>query len=315
LRGAGAAAEAQAASNDIEDMGLKLIESAQSAYYDYYLVHRAIEVNEENLKLLNELRKVADDRFRTAQAPEQDRLQADVEIGRQRDRGLALERMRKVAVARINTLMHLPPDAPLPSPPKELKAKSALPPAAELRAGALARRPDLQALIHRIGSDEAAVALAEREYLPDFEVMAAYDKFMGNQMGQMAPMVGVRFNAPLRRVRRHAAVGEAMARLSKRRAELDAQVDQVNMQVQEAYEQARESEEALPLYEKTVLPAARENVRAAQQAYIANRTPFVSLIEAQRNLVMILDRFYEIQADYFRRRANLERAIGGQLTP
>jgi outer membrane protein TolC len=134
-------------------------------------------------------------------------------------------------------------------------------------------------------------------------------------MGQMAPMVGVRLNAPLRRVRRHAAVSESMARLTKRRAELDAQIDLVNMQVQEAYEQAKESEEALPLYEKTILPAARENVRAAQQAYTANRVPFVSLIEAQRNWVMLLDRYYEIQADYFRRRASLERAIGGQLTP
>ena len=57
----------------------------------------------------------------------QDVVQARVEIGRQEERQLTLERMREVAVARINTLMHLPPDGPLPPPPTKLTAADALP--------------------------------------------------------------------------------------------------------------------------------------------------------------------------------------------
>ena len=90
-------------------------------------------------------------------------------------------------------------------------------------------------------------------------------------------------------------------------------VNQVQFQVQEAYEQLLESERILALYEKTILPAARENVKAAQTAYVTGKTPFLSLIEAQRNLVNLRDRDYEARADYFRRLATLDRMIGGPL--
>src|SRR5262249_49158522 len=133
LRGQNALAEAAASGNDVSDTRLQLIESAKMAFYDYYLVDRAITVNEESLQLLREFRKTADDRFRANQTPQQDLLQADVEIGRQRKRGIALDRMRKVTQARINTLMHLLPETPLPPPPKTLELAESLPAVGALR--------------------------------------------------------------------------------------------------------------------------------------------------------------------------------------
>ncbi len=89
----------------------------------------------------------------------------------------------------------------------------------------------------------------------------------------------------------------------------------MNLQVQEAYEQVRESERATDLYETTILPAAEANVKAAQSAYVTAKVPFLSLIEAERNFVLLRDRRYEVIADYFRRRATLERVVGGPLVP
>src|SRR5262249_19709294 len=121
LRGQNALAEANAAGHDVDDMRLHLIESTRIAFYDYYLVYPAIAVNEESLRLLREHKGNAETRYKTGLVPQQDILQADVEIGRQRERGLTLERMRRVAAARINTLLHLPPTAPLPPPPERLE--------------------------------------------------------------------------------------------------------------------------------------------------------------------------------------------------
>jgi outer membrane protein TolC len=58
-------------------------------------------------------------------------------------------------------------------------------------------------------------------------------------------------------------------------------------------------------------PAARGNIKAAETSYVGGRIPFVSLIEAQRNLVELQDRFYEAQAELYRRWAMLERIVGG----
>jgi outer membrane protein TolC len=317
LRGQNARALASAAAGDVGDMQLQLVESARRAFYDYYLVDRGLAVNRENLRLLRQFRKNAETRYSTGLVPQQDILQADVEIGRAQEREVSLERLRPVAIARINTLLHLPPDTPLPPPPEKLELGEALSEAAALRAWAVERRPDLRAIADRVKAEEASLALAQREFYPDFTPFVMYDRFMGNTSDNrdLATMLGVRLNLPVRLDRRRAAVEEAKARVGQRRAELARQIDQVNYQVQQAYEQVRESEQVVRLYEKTILPAARKNVEAAQSAYTTGRIPFLSLIEAQRNVVGLQDRYYEAVADYHRRRATLERVVGGPLVP
>ena len=317
LRGENALAEASAAGRDVEDVRLQLVESARTAFYDYYLVDRALEVNNESLRLLREFRSNAQTRYQTGLVPEQDVLQADVEVGREQDRRLELDQMRQVAVARINTLMDLAPDSFLPSPPKQLNVAEQLPDVRTLRATALARRPDLQALAALIAAEEASLGLARKEFYPDFEPFFMYDRFMGNVSDNrdLATMLGVRLNLPIYKARRYGAVAEAEARIAQRRAELAKVTDQVNFQVQEAYARVQRSEGSVRLYRDTILKAAEANVKAAQSAYITGKTPFLSLIEAERNLVMLRDRYYEAVADYFRRHAALERAVGGLLTP
>ena len=119
LRGKNAAAEARAAGHDIDDTRLQLIESARNAFADYYLAERGLVVSQESLRLLNEFHRNAETLFTTGKVPQQDLLQAEVEIGKQRQRQLTLERMRQVP-ARINTLLHLLPDGPLPPPPTDI---------------------------------------------------------------------------------------------------------------------------------------------------------------------------------------------------
>jgi outer membrane protein TolC len=316
LRGAGASAEANAAGSEVEDARLQLIEAARTAFYDYYLVDRAGAVNKESLKLLATIRKAVNVRFVVDKdVGAQELYQLDVETGKQRERALLLDRLRKVAVARLNTLMHLVPDLPLPPPPEKITVEAALPEAAALRAGALSRRPDLAALRSRIAAEEAALGLADRESYPDFDVMAAYDTIMGNgPTRDLAAQLAVRINLPVRKTRRMAAVSEAESKLAQRRAELARMTDQANYEVQQAYEQVRESERVMQLYEKEILPAAGNNVRAAQAAYVPGKIPLIALIEAQRNSVNLQDRYYEVTADYFRRLAMLERAAGGSLS-
>jgi cobalt-zinc-cadmium efflux system outer membrane protein len=317
LRGDNALAEAHAAGQDVEDMRLQLVESAKDAFYDYYLVARALEVNQANRKLLREFQDNAETRYKTGLVPEQDILQAKVEIGRQEERQMTLERMRRVAVARINTLLNLPPDQGLPPPPAELLVKDELPDAHTLRAHALARRPDLLALQDRLAAEQAALALACKELYPDLEPFLMYDRFMGNnsENRDLATMIGVRLNLPVRLERRYGAIAEAQARINQRRAELDRQVNQVNFDVQQAYEQVLESAKVAGLYQQRILPDAERNVKAAQRTYVAGKIPFVTLLDAERALVGLRDRYYETVADYFRRAATLERATGGPLTP
>jgi outer membrane protein TolC len=317
LRGQNALAEARAAGMEVEEMRLQLAESAQSAFYDYYLVFRALEVNEGNLRLLKRFRESAETRYEKALVLLQDIRQVDVEIGRERQRRLTLERIREVAVARINTLLSRVPDAPLPLPHKELKIREDLPDAPHHREAALARRPDLQVIANRLAAEDAALALAHKEFYSDFEPFVMYDRFMGNNVANrdLATMVGVKLNLPVRLARRNGAVAEAQARINQRRAELGKLTNQVNYEAQQAYALVPESGRTVRLYEQTILPAARVNIEAAESAYETGKIPMLSLLEAQRSRVSLLEKYSEAIADYFKRRATLERVIGGALHP
>ena len=313
LRGQIVQAEASAATQDVDATRLQLIESALNAFADFYLAEQAIVVNEDNRRFLQDFRQNAETRYKNGQATQQDVLQADVELARQQERTLSLERARQVAKARLNTLMHLPPESPLPPPDKKAPQTQTLE-FMELRSMAIAARPELKALADRIAGEEASVQLALREYKPDVEIMGAYDSFWQGQGGPpLRWQVGAKINLPVRLARRDAAVAEAQARLVQRRAELKRQIDQINLQVQEAFEMIRESDKVIQLYEKKILPAAAANIKEAQSSYVNGKIPFVSLIEAQRSLIGLRDRYYEAISEAVRRVAALERAVGGAI--
>ncbi len=314
LKGQVANAEAAAATRDIDDTRLSLVAAAKSAIADYYLAEKGNQVAEESLKLLREFRQNAESRYKTGVGSQQDVLQADVELAQLDGRLVALRRARLVAVARINTLMHASIDAALP-PSAEIRTEAALPDAANLRTLATQSRPDLRAATDRLMADEAALALAQKEYNPDVEVMSAYDGFWQGGDRPLQWQIGARMNLPVRYGRRNGAVAEAQAKVSQRRAELARLTDRVNFEVQEAFEQVREAEDVVRLYETKILPAAEANVKEAQVGYVNSKVPFLNLIEAQRNRVGLRDRYFETVAETVRRRAALERAAGRPMAP
>lgn len=308
LRGCAAAAEANAAGHDVEDTRLRLTEAARMAYADYYLAVCHRRLNHTTAGLLDELRRIATAKYEANQVFQQDVLQVTVEAGDVETMEAGLRRDEEVAVARINTLLHRRADHPLP-PPAELSLPGHLPPPEALQALALGR-PDLQAAAARAQEEEANLALACKDYYPDLELVARYDAFMPEDMQSQ---VGMNLNIPLWQKKRAAAVCEAQARLQQRRFEYQDLLDQVRFEVQSAYAQLGESQRNTALYRDKILPAADANVQSARANYVAARFDFLRLIEAQRQWFQEQQRFQETTADYYRRLAQLERAVGGRL--
>jgi outer membrane protein TolC len=221
--------------------------------------------------------------------------------------------MDRVAAARINTLLHRPADLRLPPPPNRLPELAPAPPIEVAQQLAAQRRPDVMALGARLRAEQAAVAIAEREYYPDLDLVGRYDGFWQGADRNLAPLVGVNLNVPLDNERRRAAVREAQFRANQRRAELESKLDDVQNDVAVAYRQADESRRTLELYDASILPIAKQNLASAQANYTANKIDFLRLIEAARQSVMVREKREEALADYHRRLAELELASGGPI--
>ncbi|MGO8689887.1 MAG: TolC family protein [Thermoguttaceae bacterium] len=307
LRGAAAGAEADAAGDALGDARLQLAAAAKIALADYYQAVRQEEVNRATAELLTEFRQIAKGKYEVAQATEQDVLQADVDLAGLEGRRAELQRDRRVAVARINTLLHRGADHPLPPPPARVTVAEGLPGVESLRESAQQRRPDLASQLARLRAAEANLELAAKDYYPDVELVAKYDAFMPVDIRQQ---LGMNLNVPLQRSRREAAVREAAARVAQRRAEYQDRLDQVNYQVQAAYERTVQQRTVIALYAERILPAAQQNMESARANYTAGKVDFLRLIEAQRQFHAQREMYYAALADYQRRQAELERAVG-----
>jgi len=314
-RGQAAQAEASAAFHDLNDTRLQIAQVTRTAFYDYYLVLRESELIDENSRVMREFRDAAQAKYENNQVTQQDVLQADVELAGTERRQLEIERMRRVAIARINTLLRRPPTEPLPPAPRTLALESDLPDIAHLQQVAFAQRPDLAALAARVRAEQSAVNLAMKQYYPDSEFFGRYDSFWQPAATQsdLRGQVGVSMNVPLYRNKLQAAVCEAQFRLSQRRAEYQQRELDIQYEVQAAFESVQESSQAAELYADKFLPFAQQNLDAARSNYDVGKTTFLNLAQAQRQLIEVREKYQQTLADYHRRRADLNRAIGGTL--
>jgi outer membrane protein TolC len=308
LRGDIARAAENAAYFDIGTQRLRIAEATRRAYYDYFLAHRQLTVLDESTRLLQGFREIALRKFESAEAEQQDVLLADVELADLERQRLALVRAERVSRARINTLLLVPPSSPLPPPLQNLAVDNALPPSEELFAMALAQRPELAARAAQIRRERYAAALAHLEFYPDLTFAAAHNAFMPEE--SLRPMAGMNLNVPIYKQKRWAAVREANARAAQQQAMYDAETVELAFQVEQMYQRVDEGRQALEVYRQRLLPTARHSVEAAEASYVVGRLDFLRLIEAQRQLLELQDRYYVAMAEYFTRRAELNRAVG-----
>jgi cobalt-zinc-cadmium efflux system outer membrane protein len=313
-RGSAAQSEANAAYHDLEDSRLQIAEAARLAFYDFYLAQRDTELNAENLRVMNAYRETALRKYQASLVTQQDVLQADVELAELERRQIEIDRMRRVAEARINVLLRRAPQAALPRPPHELSPAGAIPPSEVLERSALEQRPDLAALQARVEAERAAVELACKQQYPDVEVFGRYDTFWQPQsQADLRGQVGVNVNLPIYRGKLTAAANEAMFRLNQRRAEYEQRRLDILYEVRSSFERTEEARLTAKLYAERLIPAAERNVAAARANYDVSKTTFLALSQAQRSLIELREKQQQAIVDLHRRLAELERITGGPI--
>jgi outer membrane protein TolC len=223
---------------------------------------------------------------------------------------IILATQRDVTVAQMNELLHRAPDLPLPPPPGELRSPA--PPdvsdAGRLSAEAVQRRPDIVAAHEHALAEQARADRASREYLPDLTVSTTYNSMWDTPEHRWT--VGVGFNLPLQLGRRGGAVDEANAMRAQYEADRARLSDTARTEVVVALKRLDEANHVLHLYEKRLLPVARDEVDAARAAFTASQAPFTAVVDAEKNLRGVELEEQVARADYDRRRSELDRALG-----
>jgi outer membrane protein, heavy metal efflux system len=310
LEASAAAAEANAVKSDFETMKRELALSAVILYDQYFIAARSIAINAQHVELMRAMQNGAIAQFQAGRGSAQDPLQAEAELAHMEHDTAILEAEREVTIARMNELLHRAPELPLPPPPVELPMPAMPSPsdAAELERDALAQRSEIAAARQRAQSARARADRANREYYPDVTVSTSYNSMWDTPEHRW--LVGLGFNLPIQTGRRAGAAEEALALRLQFESEASRMTDAARTQVFVALKQLQGSEHVIGLFQKRLLPVARDQIDAARAGFTASQSPFMAVVEAEKNLRSVeLD--YEVaRAECDRHRAELDRALG-----
>jgi outer membrane protein, heavy metal efflux system len=311
LRESVAAHRAEAAVEELNITRLDLVASAQRSFAEWHFLHRAIEINDASREILVELTRVAEARYAAGRASQQDVLQAELEALMLEERQLALDHERIGLRARINALLAREPSAPLP-PPAGLVAVGPLPAIEALRGGAESGHPEIRRSEAQVAAANAERDLADKAFLPDFGANLGY-------VGTLDPsekrfQIGVTINIPLYREKRRAELDATNADLRRSQYALTARRLEILAELESAYTHTHHAMEVVRLYETRLLELAQSNLDAALTDYRSGAGAFINVVTAERQLLDTQQRYERARADYWRMRADLERATGGMLS-
>jgi cobalt-zinc-cadmium efflux system outer membrane protein len=303
-------AEADATRSDFEAARRELALSASLLYDQYFVAARSLEVNAHHVELMRSMQAAATAQFESGRGSARDPLQAEFELTHMEHDTVILASQRDVTVAQMNELLHRAPDLPLPPPPKELSSAPApdVADASRLGAEAVDHRPDIVAAREHAQAQQARADRASRESLPDVTVSTSFNSMW--DMPEHRWMVGLGFNLPVQTGRRGGAVDEAKAMRAQYEADAARMSDAARTQVVVALRQLEESNHVLHIFEKRLLPVARDEVDAARAAFTVSQAPFVAVVDAEKNLRGVELDQQVAEAEYDRRRAELDRALG-----
>lgn len=283
------------------------------AFYELYGIDQALAVMTETLGLLQNFEAVAQSLYATGRGRQADVLRASVEVARLRAELTRLEASREGAAARLNAVLGLPADTPVPSPvltPLPLE----LPHPDTLQRWAEESRPLLEGLRIRVEQAETRRALARKEIWPDLTVGVQYGQSRGptgmERMG--SAMVG--FSVPIFAGRRQLELREEAAAMEQAsRATLAEQRAEVAARIRELAAALERNRTLIDLYRREVLPQAAANVASALAAYRAGTVDFLTLIDAQTSKQEYERELHALVAEYGATIAELELTLGREL--
>jgi outer membrane protein TolC len=292
-----------------------LILEAKDAYFELYLTGKVTELTRAFQEELRGFEEAATVRYEVGQGLQQSILKAQLERNRLSQRLIELEARRRSAAETLARLTNAPggvkhfDTAELSPPPvPEVQIDRLVEVSASERAEAAA----LDAAQARAAGQ---IALARKQFLPDFGVSVTYFDMASADMpstanGRDAIAVGASVRLPLQRGRIRAQLQEAEIRARQIEARREALHVDIETHLQDLLFALEQERAVLDLYDETLLPQAASTMEATLSAYSTGSTDFIDLLDAERTIYAMRTGRVEAVHRYLKTAARLERELG-----
>ncbi len=284
LAGRAAASEAkEIEAGPVNRTALTIEARVRNAWYDLVLARALDRLIEERRETARQIEATTRGRYAAGLAVQQDVIRAQVELARIDELKAAQRAAIASRLAELNRLLGQPQDAAIDTA-AELPAIASIPSTGDIVASALARSPESAAARQGIESGKLRVAIAKKNFLPDF-VVSGGSMYRGNF--EMGPMwqVGVGVSLPVWvNKRQQNQLAEAQARVAEQTAQTDVVGRELELRTRERIAQLESANDVATLYREKVVPLDELSYESALASYRAGKVPFITVFDAVSSL-------------------------------
>ena len=256
---------------DLQRVRLQVVADTRRAYWMYYFASRAIETTRESRALLDKLKQIAEAEYKAGKRSQTDVLRASVELSNIDKELITLQERQDTTRSMLNQLMDRPIDEKLPTP-TAVKPKDVDTALENLLKQAAVHNPTIRTIYERIEQQRHRHMLAKLSRRPDLTVSVNYVAVDDEGLSPVANgddqwWLGFGVNLPIWARKYEAAEREALQGMLENVAELSAQRNRVAFMVQEAYLKVEAQRKLVALFDRIIIPQAKQTVGASASGY------------------------------------------------
>lgn len=309
LRGEITRREADAAGQQYEAARRSVLAEVKSAYFQVAYLAETMRILDTDGLLLAEVEKAADARYRSGMGSQQELLAVQLE----RTKLIREITMHHLDVARSQAQLKQALGRPQTAPDIEAAVlpETALPYTyEELFSAAKEHNPEIAEAEKLTERQKLQVDLAHKDFYPDFNLQYMWQRTDPTQYRAYYMLTfGVR--VPIYRGRKQRPeLAQAEAELSRSRKRVEAESQEVALELRNEYDTAQKTAELLKIYREGLLPQARAEFQAGLAAYQNNRQEFQALLAAFLDVLRLEEEDWQNAAAYETALARIEELSG-----
>jgi outer membrane protein, heavy metal efflux system len=311
LRGEVASRQAASQRDHVESVRRAVAEQVKVAYYRLSYIQKALEILAHDEKLLDQIEKIAEARYRVGQGNQQDVLKAQLEITKILRDTTEYREQRNSLESRLKELLNRPQDSAsiraesLTETPVPFSSDDLL---SLVRTG----NPDVSAEQQRVRGKSLRVELARKDFYPDFNFQYMWQKTGAPFPDRYSVSFGVKI--PIYHSRRQQPeLAQAAAQLNQSRRDYEAMVQQAYFDVKDQYLAADADAKVLKIYRQGLIPQAAATFQAGLAAYQSGQEDFQTLVASFLDVLNLDTEYWRTIADHETAVARLESLTGVTL--
>jgi outer membrane protein, heavy metal efflux system len=310
LRAEQARKEADAAQHAFEVQQRQVVEQVRETYFNLFYLKKTLDVLLETQGALQSIAQNVEAQYHVGMVQQQDVLKAQVTLTQYLDEIEMHHQSVDQGQANLKALIGREQDSP-PIGIAEVTPTEFSLDDRQLRQLGLSNSPTLKQAEAMEEASQTALAMAKRDYIPDFTVGYTYEKtgvkfkdYYMLTLGAKVPLYFWRKQTP--------AVEQSALESESARADASSKRLSVMADLENRVIALRTTQRVLKLYSDGLIPQAEATRSSALAAYRVNKVDFQTLLSAVTDVLRMKEEYYRTLADHEIAVAKIKEIIGEQ---